>query len=421
MLYAGHGRILYVGGISGCGLMSSENEIVEFDCNRVTVSAVRTRFRKENTPFLIGHSVVLLQDRVVICGGGGECFGFGTCMNDGLWTLSDSEKDDSWQIIEEGQGMEVFHDMDTAMPDTPWEVANECYGPLYQVLELKRVGISSAEDFREIVESSEPTLLEGVDFGPCVKVWTPEYLKATIGDEREVVVRLAESSAMSPQRFKTQKMLFREFIDIAFSPNLFVCSLSAGEDLTLPSAGDFPGLAQDFILPSSLAIASNNHHSYQLEITSADVGISLRYHVLAKILCLVSGHLSVRLYPPGNLAKLSFPHGATTSSMPNIFAQESPPGTSPYDVDLNPGDILFIPPVWLHSAKSLTACTAINVFFKDPTNPHEAKLHPDRDLTAYGEGRKKLRGIAKDFQHLPRDVRRFYLSRLAEELKELDE
>jgi tRNA wybutosine-synthesizing protein 4 len=421
MLYAGHGRILYVGGISGCGLMSSENEIVEIDCNRVTISAIRTQFRKENSPFLIGHSVVFLQDRVVICGGGGECFGFGTCTNDGLWTLSDSEKYDSWEIIEEGQGMDISHDMDTPMPDTPCEMVNEGYGPPSQVLELKRVGISSAEDFREIVESGEPTLLEGVDFGPCVKVWTPEYLKATIGAEREVVVRLAEPSAMSPLRFKSQKMLFREFVDIAFSPKLFVCSLSAGEDLISLTAEAFPDLAQDFILPSSLAIASNNHHSYQLGITSAYVGISLRYHVLAKILCLISGHVSVCLYPPGDLAKLSFPHGSTASSIPNIFAQESPPGTSPYDVDLNPGDILFVPPLWLHSFKSLTACTVITVFFKDPTNPHEADLRPGRDLTAYGEGRKKLRGIAKDFQYLPRDVRKFYLSRLAEELKELDE
>jgi hypothetical protein len=35
MIYAGFGIILYIGGVSGLGLMKCENEILEVDCNKV--------------------------------------------------------------------------------------------------------------------------------------------------------------------------------------------------------------------------------------------------------------------------------------------------------------------------------------------------------------------------------------------------
>jgi len=429
MLYTGHGRILYVGGISGCGLMRRENEILEVDCNRVTVSAVYVPFLRDASPFLIGHSVVCLRERVVICGGGGSCFKFGTCTNDGIWTLSDSEKYDTWKFLEEGRGLDIPQDADTPMPDT-LVMPLEGDGPPPRMVNVQRTKIESDEDFKRVVASGEPSILEGVGIGPCVSSWSPDYLKAAVGVNRKVMVHMAETSvSFQPKNFKYEKALFGEFIDTAFTPilhaRLYLRSLST-DNPTSASASfveDFPELAPDFVLPSSLALVSERHFSSALRISSADVGMWLHYDAMANILCHVSGRKSFRLYPPDDVKRLSFPHGSTVSSISDIFAHKSPHGTTQYDVELNPGDVLFIPPFWIHAAKPSTPCISVDIFFKNfdgVSYTHARDVYSNRDVTVYEKGRKKIHGIVSDFKDLPKDMRKFYLSRLVEELKDCD-
>ncbi|KAF8537456.1 hypothetical protein BDD12DRAFT_931378 [Trichophaea hybrida] len=455
MIYTGFGKILYIGGVSGLGLMKCENEILEVDCNKVYWNlltafyscshanhisrAIHARFPKDRTPFLIGHSVVCLQERVVICGGGGVCFSMGTCTNDGIWTLSGNEKYDNWRFIEEGQGLEdIQQGMDMLMPDSPIPETlekgqlNGC-SKLPDILDVKKVSISSAEEFRKFVEAGEPVVLQGLNIGTCVDSWTPEYLKSTVGNNRQVVVHMARSSAMSFQQknFKYQTMQFGDFLDAAFPsllpsssqhPRLYFRSVSLTEPTVAPANlhDDFPELALDFALPAPLSMAAENLHSSPLRISSADVGMWLHYDGMANVLCHISGTKLFRLYPPADVTKLSFPSGATTSTIPDVFSQ-AVPGTTPYDVELNPGDIVYIPPLWLHAAKPLTPCVAVNVFFRnlsDKAYPHGRDVYASRDLAAYEKGRKKLEGIIKDFRKLPKDVKTFYLLRLAEELKD---
>jgi tRNA wybutosine-synthesizing protein 4 len=403
------------------------------------VRAVRAGFPKDRTPFLVGHSVVCLQDRVVICGGGGVCFSMGSCTNDGIWTLSGNEKYDLWRFIEEGQRLEVIlQDMNTPMSDTPIpetlaEAQLDGYGSVPNILDVKKVSISSPEEFGKIVEAGEPVVLQGLSIGSCIDSWTPEYLKSTVGNNRLVVVHMTRSSVMSFQQknFKYQTMLFGEFLDAAFSLSLssspphqrmYFRSLSVTKPNAAPANlhNDFPEIAQDFILPPPLSIATENLHSSPLRISSADVGMWLHYDGMANVLCHISGTKLFRLYPPTDVTKLSFPPGATTSTIPDIFSQ-TVSETTPYDVELNPGDIVYIPPLWLHAAKPLTPCIAVNVFFRnlsDKAYPHGKDVYASRDLAAYEKGRKKVEGIIKDFRELPKDMKIFYLLRLAEELKD---
>ena len=429
MLYTGHGRILYVGGISGYGLMRSENEILEVDCNRVTVSAVYAPFPKETSPFLIGHSVVCLRERVVICGGGGSCFKFGTYTNDGIWTLSDSEKYDTWKFLEEGRGIDIPRDPDAPMPDA-MELHLDSNGPPSRMADVTRIRIDSDEDFKKVVAAGEPALLEGVGIGSCVSTWSPDYFKATVGVDRKVVVHVAEPYvSFQPKNFKYEKVPFGEFIDAAFTPappaRLYLRSPSIDNPTFAPASfvEDFPELAPDFALPPSLTLAAERHFSSVLRISSVGVRMWLHYDAMANILCHVSGRKSLRLYPPADVNKLSFPHGSTTSSIPDIFAYKSLPGTTQYDVELSPGDVLYIPSCWMHAAKPLTPCIGIDVFFRNfegASYTHGRDVYSNRDATVYEKGRKKVHGIVNDFKDLPKDMRKFYLSRLVEELKDYD-
>ncbi|KAI5795572.1 leucine carboxyl methyltransferase-like protein 2 [Geopyxis carbonaria] len=424
MVYIGLGRCLYVGGVSGDGLMKSENEVIECHCDKVTIRPIELGIPLETQPLLIGHTVEYVNYQLLICGGGGVCFSFGSCFNDGVWVLSEGKIEDSWKVAEEGQGIDGS------------AASNGICAPFEDNLQLpdaiprdiKKVTISTKQEFEEIVEASEPVLMESVDLGNCVESWTPEYLKQTVGQDRSVVVHAAESSAMSFQHknFSYKTTSFGDFIDAAFeSPNsrLYFRSLSVTKPNSAPAAlaEDFPTLAPDFVLPSALTMAIEHQHSSPLRISSAGVGMWVHYDGMANVLCHIRGRKLFRLYPPSDVTRLSFPHGASTSTIRDIFASPSPPGTTPIDIEMKPGDVLFIPPLWLHAAKPLTPCVAVNVFFrslKQGSYAHGKDVYGNRDMAAYEKGRGQLAKIVKDFKDLPSQVRGFYLERLATELKE---
>lgn len=90
-----------------------------------------------------------------------------------------------------------------------------------------------------------------------------------------------------------------------------------------------------------------------------------------------------------------------------------------YDITLSPGSALYIPPVFPHAALPLTACVAVNVFFRDLSPKKYAPgkdVYGNRDLVAYERGRQTLGRVVKEFDGLPSWVRRFYLERLSQEI-----
>lgn len=74
----------------------------------------------------------------------------------------------------------------------------------------------------------------------------------------------------------------------------------------------------------------------------------------------------------GDVQFLNFSPGASSSSL-DIFQklQESKLGlTSPHEAIINPGDILFIPPLWLHAvAPTEGVSIAVNIV-SSPSNPY---------------------------------------------------
>lgn len=154
--------------------------------------------------------------------------------------------------------------------------------------------------------------------------------------------------------------------------------------------------------------------------------------VMANVLCQIRGEKTLILYPPWDVSRLGLAPGSSSSSI-NVFQKESsdegsdtpnsPAGTHPHEARMKPGDILFIPPLWLHTARPKhedgAVSVAVNVFFRNLAEGYASgrDVYGNRDLQAYEQGRKDVEKIARAFEQLPRDAARFYLDRLADEMR----
>lgn len=54
------------------------------------------------------------------------------------------------------------------------------------VVPVKRVRLSAALSFKDIIAQGRPVVLEGLDIGPCTSKWSLDHLTNEIGQERKV-------------------------------------------------------------------------------------------------------------------------------------------------------------------------------------------------------------------------------------------
>jgi tRNA wybutosine-synthesizing protein 4 len=143
---------------------------------------------------------------------------------------------------------------------------------------------------------------------------------------------------------------------------------------------------------------------------------------MANILCQIQGSKRLLLFPPSDIEYFQFEPGASSSSI-NVFSELEEyilAGAHPQEVQLSPGDILFLPPLWLHTAIPTSGMSvAVNMFFRNLQTGYAAgkDVYGNRDLQAYEKGRLDIAKIARSFDHLPAEVRGFYLQRLVRELE----
>jgi tRNA wybutosine-synthesizing protein 4 len=144
---------------------------------------------------------------------------------------------------------------------------------------------------------------------------------------------------------------------------------------------------------------------------------------MANVLCQVRGSKRLLLFPPSDIQKFQFVPGSSSSGE-DVFSMMDGAKldhTHPHEAILNPGDVLFIPALWLHTASPTEGVSvAVNVFFRNLNGAYAAgrDVYGNRDLQVYEKGRLDVARIAKSFSNLPEDARRFYLQRLAEELRQ---
>ncbi|RDW23969.1 leucine carboxyl methyltransferase 2 [Yarrowia lipolytica] len=403
-----HGnRYLLVGGVSYDILFNEHNQVVELDIKKGNTIPVKLPF--ESYPLLVSHSVNIVRNCLVVAGGGAVCFSFGVFHSD-----PEVVGNRELKVIKEQRPSE--------------EVKTEINSTVISVEE------GTLESFPAAYVNATPTIFRNCDIGPSSELWkSHDYLKSNIGEDTKVSVHIADNKNLNFQskNFSYQTLQFGELMklisdieaDSESSKSAYLRSLSLDNPKSEATdlCKDFPGIARDFKLPKEMAdFIGNKVFSTPLRISSSKTQIWLHYDVTANVLCQVTGSKRVRMYHPRDVVHLGFPAGESSSKIPNIFVHES--CAQAYEVVMNPGDILFIPPMWLHAVEPQTESISVNCFWKDLDGNKYSKtkdIYGNKDLASYESGREGIKKIADKFAGLPADIKEFYLRRLAEELKQM--
>ncbi|KAL8738354.1 MAG: hypothetical protein Q9181_000825 [Wetmoreana brouardii] len=382
-------------------------------------------------PLLIGHAAYVCGDTLLIVGGGAVCFSFGCHCNHNVWTLKFPNvreiNYDYLRWVSERKTRPSYQPRPQRQLGDP-RSPTLCSDPTEQVL---RVKIESADDFDRLMAEHRPIVMEGLDLGRCTKDWTVPELERKINPYTMVTVHEAQTGYMNFQNknFRYVKKPFGEFIQEVYvgGSRQYLRSLAAEKPADEPARfyEDFPALRDDFCLPPQLRTVALNEHSSPLRI-SGPVNMWLHYDVMANVLCQISGEKVVALYPPSDAVYFAIPPGSSSSPI-NVFSTD-PDHRGRIDyrrhhirAALGKGDVLYIPPLWLHSTAPMeNLSVSVNVFFRNLTTGYAAgrDVYGNRDMQAYENGRKSIDKMVKSFNRLPEDIGSVYLERLAHELLE---
>ncbi|KAI7777459.1 hypothetical protein LA080_003500 [Diaporthe eres] len=379
-------------------------------------------------PLIVGSSVVSPQNgQIVILGGGATCFSMGSFWTRGSYTLSieSLNRGTSSRPLPPRTGWE-FSGIGEIDPRPSSAPDHGLDSQPAEIRPIPHVNVSSKESFEHIVRQGSPVLIEGLDIGTCRSKWTLDYLAEQLGD-RQVVVHECNVRNMdfNAKNFRYTSMAFGDFArEVRNGARVYLRALSADAPANQPAnlAHDFPSLAADFRLPEALNMCLENMHSSVLRV-SGQVDMWLHYDVQANVYCQVSGSKRMLLFPPSDVVKMSFAPGSSSSST-DVFSRLGSPalgGTHPWEAVLKAGDVLFLPPLWLHTATPTSnASVAVNVFFRSLGLGYSAgrDVYGNRDLAAYEKGRQEIARISKAFAGAPVEARHFYMLRLAGELAE---
>ncbi|KAK5635016.1 hypothetical protein RRF57_010728 [Xylaria bambusicola] len=432
-------RIAVVGGIQDDGIIPRIDEVLImhiFDSKLEILSRCPFDSTGESSsiprPLLVGASICLGgRNQLLVMGGGATCFSMGTYWNEGCYTLSLNSLRAS-PATAPRDSMKFFKLVE--LRDQPQSALNDDAADVRSqrasIIEIPKVRVNTEDEFNKILRDGKPILIEGSDLGTCVSKWTGTYLTENIGSQRkvssapyidtpaqlmnsQVVVHEASSSTMdfNAKNFSYITKDFASFIkEVEPGGKQYLRALSSEHPSDLPGTleADFPSIAGDFQLPEELSFVKRNEHSSVLRI-SGRVNMWLHYDGSKKLL----------LFPPDDVSHLSFAPGASSSSIDVFSSLETLATTHPHEATLKPGDILFLPPLWLHATAPLTDFgVAVNVFFRNLEAGYASgrDVYGNRDVAAYEKGRQDVARIANSFSKLPRDMQAFYVRRLADEM-----
>ncbi|KAL7624451.1 tRNA methyltransferase ppm2 [Parahypoxylon ruwenzoriense] len=423
------GYLNVIGGVVANDLVTRELDVLVVDISGSQYKII-TAYNIVATPrpLLVGVSTGLADNgQLVIMGGGATCFSMGTYWNLGCYTLryisenlelKDSlEKTGQWdfsRVVEVTEEIERKH---TAFSPSSKHAVD--------MIDIPKLRIGTAAEFLAVLKAGKPVIIEASDLGDCTRTWSLDYIVERLGFNREVVVHEASSSKMdfNGKNFAYVTKKFGDVMqEIVNGHKLYLRALSEDRPTDQPAniQMDFPQLASDFQLPDALSFVTENVFSSVLRITGP-VNMWLHYDVMANVYCQIVGSKRFILFPPSDVNRLSFAPGSSSSSI-DVFSElqtSSLAETHPHEAILKPGDVLFLPPLWLHTAAPVSNTgVAVNVFFRNLENGYSSgrDVYGNRDLAAYEKGRQDVARIANAFSKLPSDMRDFYIKRLADEL-----
>ncbi|KAI0137534.1 leucine carboxyl methyltransferase [Xylariales sp. AK1849] len=436
-----NGHLLVLGGIIEDSILPRELEVMLVDMTKgsesnvlaagVMVQSQGSEAGRTTRPLLLGISLARTRDgEILMMGGGATCFSMGTYWNNGCCSLTynvPSQKptvtwigpQTSWRF---NQTFELTDDTSALN-----RISSDDQASQSTLVPIPRIRLESPRAFADVLKAGKPVIIEDADLGTCVQTWTPEHLVAKLGSDRKVVVHEATTAKMdfNTRNFSYVTKEFGPFMsEVGKGGKMYLRALSEDGPADEPTilSRDFPGLAAEFRLPPEMALVTDNTFSSVLRI-SGPVNMWLHYDVMANVYCQVVGAKRLILFPPTDVTQLSFAPGASSSSLEVLAELDSPSlaNTHPHEAILQPGDVLFLPPLWLHAAAPLTSPgVAVNVFFRNLESGYSSgrDVYGNRDLAAYEKGRQDVSRIANSFAKVAPDMKAFYVRRLADELRQ---
>jgi tRNA wybutosine-synthesizing protein 4 len=420
---------LLIGGVSKKHIHSLSDDFLLLTCKDTTIEVEHPSMQLPPTewPLLVGIGAVLTsRGEIVLAGGGAVCFSMGSYWNEDPLTITPAVTQGAkpWRVVPSQISGTAQASTAERTPKGRQEkkTGMKKKKPTARTTEIARVHVKSSDDFATLVAASKPAIIEGLDIGPCTDLWTLEYLKEKLGPERELVIHECSSDRMTfkDKNFQYVKKTAVDFLDsIAKGSHAYLRAISSTQPNKLPTKleEDFPSIAADFQIPDIFNTVKENYHSSPLRI-SGPVSLWLHYDVLSNILCQILGTKTLHLYPPSDAKYLAYPPGGSSSNTDVLTSSE--PKLHPHIATLKPGDVLFIPPMWSHTATPEDGVSvAVNVFWRGMEKGYAAgkDVYGNRDLQAYENGRRDVEKILRAFRDLPADVSAFYLERLAMEIQ----
>ena len=425
--------LLLIGGVSKLGIVALAEEFMLLTHSDTGIDIQHPKVHlPAYWPLLVGAGIdALSRNQIVVAGGGAVCFSMGSFWNEYALTITPVKTQETrqWRPLSPQVDTAPITKPNSNERDErkvqPKKSKKVTKGPRSK--DVSRVHLHSPEDFAALVAISKPAVITGLNIGPCTELWTLDYLESKLGSDRELIVHECTSDAMTfgIKNFTYEKRSVSSFFSsISNGAPSYLRAISSMQANKLPTKleDDFPTIAADFQIPELCrgVINEEAYHSSPLRI-SGPVSLWLHYDVHPNILSQIHGSKTLTLYPPSDVSHLAYPPGSSSSSLP-LSALTHNPSLHPHAAALQPGDVLFIPPMWSHTATPKEGVSvAVNVFWKGLGYEMYAAgrdVYGNRDLKGYENGRRDVEKIVRAFKGLPKDVREFYLQRLAAEVLE---
>eukprot|EP00438_Fugacium_kawagutii_P012484 Skav236406 [mRNA] locus=scaffold1702:193639:194253:- [translate_table: standard] len=196
-------------------------------------------------------------------------------------------------------------------------------------------------------------------------------------------------------------------------------------------------LDQDFKLPPDL-LRPYEVHSTVLRIASTGLCMWLHYDVCDNFLCCIRGRKRVVLFHPDDIGLL-YISGSSSSLGSRILGnclnelwEEFPLAKLAWsrrrEIELNAGDVLFLPAFWPHCTEALPhgsdkASISVNMFVlqRNMKALHDPKdIWANRELLPAQDAMKPFEDkVLPALARLPKTSRSFYCKKLASQLEKL--
>lgn len=177
---------------------------------------------------------------------------------------------------------------------------------------------------------------------------------------------------------------------------------------------DFPQLAADFKLPD--LFDPERLFSSVLRVSSPGIRVWTHYDVLDNVYVQVVGRKRAILWSPSQANNMYL--DGDKSKVLDVECQ-SPETIEMFpkfvnapkmEVDLEPGDILFIPSMWFHNMTAVDFGVAVNVFWKnlDPELYDKKDPYGNRDLIPGAKALRMMDNVIRQLDDLPKELKDFY-------------